>query len=62
MVVLQMRENWEVMLAVKLECLSSEVDVQQRLEVQEEMAQEETMQEVMMLEGMMQVMLAAVLL
>jgi len=57
-----MRENWEVMLVVKLKRLSSEVDVQQRLEVQEEMAQEETMQEVMMLEGMMQVMLAAVLL
>ena len=55
-----MRENREVMLAVKLERLSSEVDVQQKPEVQEEMAQEETMQEVMMLEGTTQVMLAAV--
>ena len=55
-----MRENQEVMLAVKLECLSSEVAVQQRPEVQEEIAEEKTMQEVIMLEGMTQVMLVVV--
>ena len=55
-----MRENWEVMLVVKLEHLLSEVAVQQRPEVQEEIAKEKTMQEVMMLEGMTQVMLVVV--